>query len=75
MHFKTTELLVTVLTDIGIVAAALTSNLSPRYAAIAAAVSTSAYALSRGIAKQGNVPGPPVKTTTTTVVTPPPTVQ
>ena len=50
--FKTTEFAITVLTDVGIVAAALAGNLTPRWAAIAAAVSTSAYALARGLAKQ-----------------------
>lgn len=51
--YKTTELLVTVLTNIGVVAAALQGSLSPKWAAIAAAVSTAAYAIARGLAKQG----------------------
>lgn len=49
--YKTTELAVVVLTDVGLLAAALAGNLSPKYAAIATAVSGAAYALSRGLAK------------------------
>lgn len=59
--YKTTEFAVTVLTAIGALAAALAGQLTPRYAAIAAAISTGAYALSRGITKLGvylNVPAP-----------------
>lgn len=48
---KTTEFAVTVLTDIGLLAAALQGSLSPRYAAIAAAVSTAAYSIARGLTK------------------------
>lgn len=51
---KTTELWVTLLTDVGVLAAALQGSLSPKYAAVAASVSTLAYALSRGIAKTGS---------------------
>jgi len=50
---KTTELWVTVLTDVGIVAASLEGSVPPRWAAILTAVTTVAYALARGIAKQG----------------------
>lgn len=49
--YKTTELAVVVLTDIGVLAAALAGSLSPKYAALATAVSGAAYALSRGLAK------------------------
>lgn len=49
--YKTTEFLVVVLTNIGLIAAASASWLPPRYAAIGAAVSTAAYALARGLAK------------------------
>lgn len=56
---KTTELWVTVLTDIGVVAAALQGSLSPQWAAVAASVSTLAYSLSRGIAKNGSTGKPP----------------
>ena len=49
--YKTTELLVTILTNIGLVLAASASWLPPRYAAIGSALSTAAYALSRGLAK------------------------
>lgn len=48
---KTTEFAVVVLADLGLLAAALAGNLSPKYAALATAVSTSAYAISRGLAK------------------------
>jgi hypothetical protein len=50
---KTTELWVTVATDVGVVAASLSGVLPAKWAAIAASVSTLAYALSRGIAKNG----------------------
>lgn len=49
--YKTTELALVVLTDIGILAAALAGNLSPKWAAIATATSNAAYALARGFAK------------------------
>jgi hypothetical protein len=49
---RTTEFWVTVATEVGIVAAALAGNLSPRYAALATAVSGAAYALARGLAKK-----------------------
>lgn len=51
---KTTELLVTVLTDIGLVAASASGVLPPKWAAICASVSTVAYAVSRGLAKNGS---------------------
>lgn len=51
---KTTELWVTVLTDVGILAAALQGSLPPQWAAVSAAVSTLAYSLSRGLAKNGS---------------------
>lgn len=49
--YKTTEFLVVLLTDIGVVTASITGNLSPKYAALAASISVAAYALSRGLAK------------------------
>lgn len=49
--YKTTELAVVVLANVGVLAAALAGNLSPKYAALASAISTAAYALSRGLAK------------------------
>lgn len=49
--YKTTEFWVTVTTIIGLVAASVAAPLSPRYAAIGAAVSAAAYTLSRGLAK------------------------
>lgn len=59
--YLTTEFWVAVLTNVGVVVAALAGNLPPRYAAIAAAVSTSAYAIARGLAKLStpNVPSTP----------------
>lgn len=50
---KTTELIVTVLTDVGLIAAALQGSLPAKWAGLAAAISTAAYAISRGLAKQG----------------------
>ncbi len=50
--WKTTEFWVTVFSIVGMAAAALASSLGPRYAAIAVAISSAAYALSRGLAKQ-----------------------
>jgi uncharacterized membrane protein YfcA len=50
--YKTTEFFVTVLTAVGALIAALAGQLTPRYAAIASAVSVAAYALSRGLAKR-----------------------
>lgn len=49
--FRTTEFWITVATNVGVVAAALTGVLSPRYAAIASAVSVAAYNIARGLAK------------------------
>ena len=56
----TTEFWVVVLTNIGLVAAACTEVLTPRYAAIGAAVANGAYALARGLAKQGVAADPAV---------------
>ena len=50
---KTTELWVTVATDVGILASALQGSLPPKWAAICAALANIAYALSRGLAKTG----------------------
>lgn len=49
--WKTTEFWATILLNVGVAAAAGSSNLPPRYAAIASAVSVSAYAFSRALAK------------------------
>lgn len=49
--YKTTEFWVTTLTIVGLVASSVAASLSPRYAAIGAAVSAAAYAISRGLAK------------------------
>lgn len=48
---RTTEFWVNALTIVGLVVAAIATPLSPRYAAICAAVSSAAYAISRGLAK------------------------
>jgi hypothetical protein len=49
--YKTTEFAVAVLTDVGVLAAALSGHLAPQWAGIVAAVSTAAYSASRGLAK------------------------
>jgi hypothetical protein len=59
---------VTVITSLAALIAALSGNLSPRYAAIAAAVSTGLYAIGRGLAK---VPTPIVPPAPPTTVAPP----
>ena len=53
----TTELWVTVATDVGIIASAVAGALPPKWAAICAAVANVAYAVSRGLAKQGAAGG------------------
>lgn len=50
---QTTEFWVTALTDVGIIAAALQGSLPPKWAAVAASVANVAYAISRGLAKNG----------------------
>jgi predicted acyltransferase len=60
--YRTTEFAVTVLTAVGALAAALAGQLSPRWAAIAAAVSVAAYAISRGLAKLAAPPNVPTQT-------------
>ena len=49
--YKTSEFYVTLLTIIGLVASSVAAPLSPRYAAIGAAVSAAAYSISRGLSK------------------------
>ena len=56
---KTTELYVTLGTDVAILASALQGSLPPKWAAICGVIANLAYALSRGIAKQGSPPAPP----------------
>lgn len=51
--YKTTEFYVTVLTDIGLVAASIGGVLPPKWAAVAAGVAQAAYAISRGLTKNG----------------------
>lgn len=57
---RSTELWLTVATNIAVLASALAGELPPRWAAVAATIATGAYALARGLAKQGTVPPPPV---------------
>lgn len=49
--WKTSEFYVTALSIVGLVVSSAATSLSPKYAAIGAAVSASAYAISRGLAK------------------------
>lgn len=56
--WKTTEFYVTVITDVGIVAAAVGGVLPPKWAAVAAGVAQAAYAISRGLAKQSTTTAP-----------------
>ena len=49
--WKTTEFWVSTLSIVGLVAASVATPLSPKYAAIGAAVSAASYAISRGLAK------------------------
>lgn len=50
--WKTTEFWVTVLASVGAVAAAAQGVLPDKYAALAVAFSSAAYAISRGLAKK-----------------------
>lgn len=49
--YKTTEFWITLLSIIGLVTSSAAASLSPKYAAIGVAISTAAYAISRGLAK------------------------
>ena len=49
--YKTTEFWVTALSIAGLVASSVAASLSPRYAAMGVAVSSAAYAISRGLSK------------------------
>lgn len=49
--WRTTEFWVTVAADVGAIALAAEGALPHKYAAVLAAVSTAAYAVSRGLAK------------------------
>lgn len=53
---RTTEFWLTVITAAGALIAALASELPPRYAAIASAISVGLYAIGRGQAKSGVKP-------------------
>ena len=56
---RTTEFWLTILVNVGALLAALAGGLSPRWAAIASAASTGAYALARGWSKSGLKPEEP----------------
>jgi hypothetical protein len=49
--YQTTEFLIVVLTNLGLILAGSADWLPPRYAALGAAISTAAYAIARGLAK------------------------
>jgi hypothetical protein len=51
---RTTEFWVSVLTDVGVIAASSSGVLPAKYAAITAGISTLAYSISRGISKNGS---------------------
>lgn len=53
--WKTTEFWVSTLTSVGSLLAAFGGLLPPKYAVVAAAVSTAAYSISRGLAKKDTV--------------------
>ena len=61
--WKTTEFWVTVAWVVGLVSAALAGAVAPRWTALASAISIGAYALARGLAKQGVPYVPPQKPT------------
>lgn len=50
---KSTELYLTIATNVGLIATALAGALPAKWAAVAATVANVAYAISRGLAKQG----------------------
>lgn len=56
----TTEFWVIVLTNLGLVVAALAEALPPKWAALGVAVANAAYAVARGLAKLGTTPTPVV---------------
>jgi hypothetical protein len=67
--YKTSELLVTLLTAIGSWLAEWQGSLAPKWAAVATTVSAAAYALSRAITKHGvATSGRPVVNVATTPV-------
>ena len=49
--YKTTELLIVIATDVGLVVSSAVEWLPPKWAAIGAAVANGAYAIARGLAK------------------------
>lgn len=64
--YLTTEFWISAATIVGLVIGAAATSLPPRYAALGAAISASAYAIARGLAKlnppkDDNPPPPPVQ--------------
>lgn len=53
----TTELWLTVATDVGMIASALAGALPAKWAAVATAAASVAYSIARGLAKQGTAGG------------------
>ena len=51
--YKTTEFYASLLVSLASLIAALSSHLSPKYAALASSVSIAGYAIARGLAKVG----------------------
>lgn len=70
--WKTTEFWATVAVDVGSVAAAAAGVLPAKYASVATAVATAAYAVARGLAKATvSQPAPVVPVVVNTPPTPP----
>lgn len=57
--WKTTEFWALIAANIGSTTAAATDAIPHRYAALVAAISVTAYSISRGLAKFGGVAAPP----------------
>jgi hypothetical protein len=57
--YLTTEFWITALTIVGLVISSVAATLSPRYAAIGAAITAAAYAIARGLAKLNPPKGGP----------------
>ena len=69
--YKTSELLVTLLTGVGSWLAEWQGSLSPKWAALATTISAAAYALSRAITKHGVATSGRVVVPTPATVPPP----
>lgn len=71
--YKTSEFVVVVLTNVGLIFSASADWLPPRYAALGSAISTAAYAVARGLAKVA--PPKSVEPVATTATAAPPPAQ